>query len=383
MATTTGRDVAGYLTEQQRKSSGEIAQEWSTLEELYNKKLWHQLTLQLQQFVKNPCFAQGDGLVKMYHNFLADFEHRINALSLVEIVIYIVKQMQKDAKEALEFVEKIKDKVKGNEEASILCLTIQGNLQLSLREMNTTKDIMDEAEKLLGDLDGVTPVHGRFFEMCSNYHKLMGNHAEYYRDALRFLGCTELSDLPSAEQQERAFNLALAAILGKGVYNFGELLAHPVLEVLKNGEKQWLVDVLFAFNSGNIARFDELKTHWANQPDLASHEIDMRKKISLLCLMEMTFKRPATNRQLTFQEIADETRLPLNEVELLVMRALSLNLVKGSIDQVDEKVHMTWVQPRVLDKEQIATMQKRLDQWCIDVRSMEMLVEDRAQDILT
>ena len=35
------------------------------------------------------------------------------------------------------------------------------------------------------------------------------------------------------------------------------------------------------------------------------------------------------------------------------MKALSLSLVKGSIDEVDQKVHMTWVQPRVLDREQV------------------------------
>ena len=35
------------------------------------------------------------------------------------------------------------------------------------------------------------------------------------------------------------------------------------------------------------------------------------------------------------------------------MRALSLDLVKGSIDQVEQKVHMTWVQPRVLDRDQV------------------------------
>lgn len=67
----------------------------------------------------------------------------------------------------------------------------------------------------------------------------------------------------------------------------------------------------------------------------------------------MTFKRPSTDRQLTFEEIAAETRLPVNEVELLVMKALAQGLVKGAIDQVDGRVHMTWVQPRVLDKQQV------------------------------
>ena len=32
------KDVSGFLSEQQKKHSGETAQEWTTLEELYNKK---------------------------------------------------------------------------------------------------------------------------------------------------------------------------------------------------------------------------------------------------------------------------------------------------------------------------------------------------------
>ena len=67
----------------------------------------------------------------------------------------------------------------------------------------------------------------------------------------------------------------------------------------------------------------------------------------------MTFKRKAWDRQLTFAEIAKETDLPENQVEVMVMRALSLGLVKGTIDQVDGKVNITWVQPRVLDKKQV------------------------------
>lgn len=132
------------------------------------------------------------------------------------------------------------------------------NLYIFISFIMSSQQIIAEAEKMLDTIDGVTSVHGRFYELASSYHKLMGNHADYYRDALRFLGCTELSDIPSelllsscncciclyplnhtsgltpsftltfdlgAEQDERAFNLGLAAILGKGVYNFGELVS--------------------------------------------------------------------------------------------------------------------------------------------------------------
>ncbi len=42
---TTSRDVGAYLSEQQHKSSGDIAQEWGYMEELYNKKLVYQISV--------------------------------------------------------------------------------------------------------------------------------------------------------------------------------------------------------------------------------------------------------------------------------------------------------------------------------------------------
>jgi len=68
----------------------------------------------------------------------------------------------------------------------------------------------------------------------------------------------------------------------------------------------------------------------------------------------MTFKRPATERQLTFAEIAGTTRLKEDQVEGLVMKAIAKGLVDGAIDEVAKKVHMTWVQPRVLDRQQVS-----------------------------
>jgi len=179
--------------------------------------------------------------------------------------------------------------------------------------------------------------------------------------------------------KKRSFALALAALLGDSVYNFGELLQHPILEHLKT-ETPWLVDLLMAFNSGDLERYEKLKPQWSAQPDLQRHELALRQKISLLCLMEQTFK--SSNGVLTFAEIAGKTHLPLDEVELLVMKALSLNLVRGTIDEVDQLVHLTWVQPRVLGKDQIISLRGKLDGWCRDIQQMEKLMENKAHDII-
>uniref|UniRef100_A0A1B0DJX4 26S proteasome non-ATPase regulatory subunit 13 n=3 Tax=Phlebotomus papatasi TaxID=29031 RepID=A0A1B0DJX4_PHLPP len=126
-----------------------------------------------------------------------------------------------------------------------------------------------------------------------------------------------------------------------------------------------------------------MKPKWSKIADLAAQEVKLRQKISLLCLMEMTFKRPANQRTISFDEIAKETKLPLNEVEILVMKALAQGLVRGHIDQVAGVVNMTWVQPRVLDRSQVAAMATTLDTWMLSITEMEKLIESRANEILT
>ncbi|XP_044539879.1 26S proteasome non-ATPase regulatory subunit 13, partial [Gracilinanus agilis] len=291
-------------------------------------------------------------LSQLYENFISEFEHRVNPLSLVEIILHVVRQMT-DPNVALTFLEKTREKVKSSDEAVILCKTAIGALKLNIGDLQVTKETIEDVEEMLNNLPGVTSVHSRFYDLSSKYYQTIGNHASYYKDALRFLGCIDVKDLPVSEQQERAFTLGLAGLLGEGVYNFGELLMHPVLDSLRNTDRQWLIDTLYAFNSGNVERFQTLKPAWGQQPDLAANEALLLQKIQLLCLMEMTFTRPANHRQLTFEEIAQSAKVKVNEVELLVMKALSVGLVKGSIDEVDKRVHMTWVQPRVLDVQQV------------------------------
>ena len=49
----------------------------------------------------------------------------------------------------------------------------------------------------------------------------------------------------------------------------------------------------------------------------------------------------------------EETRLALDDVEHLLMKALALKLIRGEIDQVDSIARISWVQPRVLSREQV------------------------------
>jgi hypothetical protein len=40
---------------------------------------------------------------------------------------------------------------------------------------------------------------------------------------------------------------------------------HPVLESLRNTDKQWLIDTLYSFNGGNVEKFQAYKSAWGAQ----------------------------------------------------------------------------------------------------------------------
>lgn len=126
-----------------------------------------------------------------------------------------------------------------------------------------------------------------------------------------------------------------------------------------------------------------MRPTWTKIPDLLAQEAKLREKISLLCLMEMTFKRASDQRSISFKDIAQEAQIPVGDVELLVMKALAKQLVRGAIDQVANVVYLTWVQPRVLNREQVGTMALQLDRWTSSIAQMEQLMETQASEILT
>ena len=70
------RDVAKYLNSKQSVCDEDLAAAWAKLESHYNKKLWHQLTNELLDFVKHPSLQVNDELVNLYENFVADFENK-------------------------------------------------------------------------------------------------------------------------------------------------------------------------------------------------------------------------------------------------------------------------------------------------------------------
>lgn len=374
-------DVPKFLNEERQKTPAQLQHYYTTFEDLYERKLWHQLTTKILEFFKEPESAPYQ--ISLFQNFVAEWEDKTNKLSLVSIALQAAKQFS-DLNESVSFLDEIIKKVDTPETKDVYVLALMESAQFKLK-LNQTDDVkkaIDESEKILDGFDSVdTAIYANFYRVSAEYYKVKANYAQYYKSALLYLACVDVEELTVNDRIERAYDLSLSALLGDMIYNFGELLMHPILDSLTGTEHDWLRSLLFAFNAGDIGKFEALVPHFTKQPLLQQNQTALRRKICLMSLIEAVFRRSTDNRSIPFSEIAAETRLSIDEVEHLVMKALSLNLIRGSIDQVDQIVVVTWVQPRVLDRDQIDGMRRKLTEWDNQVKKISAFVGEQGGEV--
>ncbi|KAI0920324.1 hypothetical protein AcW1_002095 [Taiwanofungus camphoratus] len=357
-------DVDEYLTLALAATPQELHPFFESFKTLHSRKLWHQLTLKLFEFFDHPLSRPYR--VDVFDKFVRDFESRLNQLRLVEMGVKVSKEIDNPSIH-LTFLTDLLSRVniEKSPESHVLLLATLAHAKLLFGDLEGTQTDIDAAWKILDELSSVdNMVNAAYYGVAADYYKAKAEYAPYYKNSLLYLACIDpAKDLTAEERLVRAHDLGISAFLGETIYNFGELLMHPILDALERTPHDWIKKLLFTFNEGNIGKFEALAPLFPKEPILQENYPFLRQKICLMALIESVFKRGAYDRTMSFQTIAEETRLPVDEVEHLVMKALSLKLIRGSLDQVDQKAHITWVQPRVLSTEQIGQLAKRLTVW--------------------
>ncbi|KAJ3188125.1 26S proteasome regulatory subunit [Irineochytrium annulatum] len=379
------RDVSQFLQKSRSAAPAELRDFFSKFEELYDKKLWHQLTLVIFEFVRVP--ASAPFLVPLHDEFIVDWLKKMNQLSLIQYVSIATRTIA-DAPKALAFVQAHIDRLRdqpAHQDAYTLALCESARLKLASGDLPACKADLDLAEKGLeepGVQFGEPAIPSNFYRVAADYHKAKADFPKYYKNALLFLSTVDVADLGAPERMERGYDLAISALLGEGIYNFGELLRdvtklqfpqimHQILDSLQGTPADWLRQLLLCFNRGDNDMFERISksTEFLKTPLLVSNLPFLNQKLCLMALMELIFKRDKVERScLSFQVVSKDTRVPVDEVEHLIMKALSLGLIKGSIDEIERTVSITWVQPRVLDMAQLASVRDRLTAWSLNVK---------------
>ncbi|XP_073126146.1 26S proteasome non-ATPase regulatory subunit 13 homolog B-like [Henckelia pumila] len=383
--------AASQYLDAQRTAHPELSEWYTTLSDLYQRKLWHQLTLKLEQFVALAVFQAGDALIQLYHNFIADFETKINLLKLAHFAVIVSRQYpQKMA--AINYLEGVIEKLRATKETRIdepiLYIKMQiATLQLESGDQKECKRLLEEGKSTLDGMTDIDPsVYASYYWISSQFHKFRQEFAEFYKSALLYLAYTSVESLSDSFKLDLAFDLSLSALLGENIYNFGELLAHPIIKSLLGTKVEWLYYIIESFNCGDLVRYQELchvhRAALSSQTALVQNEKMLLEKINILCLMEIIFSRPSEDRTIPLSIIADRTKLTVEDVEYLLMKSLSVHLIEGIIDQVEGTVYVSWVQPRVLGIPQIKSLRERLDNWVDKVHTTLVSVEAETPDLV-
>ena len=69
-------------------------------------------------------------------------------------------------------------------------------------------------------------------------------------------------------------------------------------------------------------------------------------------------------------------------MELLLMKSLSLKLVKGCMSGVEGTVTVTWVQPRVMDRVSLGRQKAKLGDWMDKVHRTSAFLSSETPEIL-
>ncbi|KAL1521500.1 hypothetical protein AB1Y20_021161 [Prymnesium parvum] len=379
------RAILSFL-QGQATTSPALASEFAVFEDLYTRKLWHQLTVKLEEFLSLEGTAEL--LIPLYETFISDFKYKINKLVLARIQCAVARQLSVPDK-VIAFCDKaIEESAKEDKQASIYITCELARMLIDMERLEECKARIETAAAYVDGTAGIeNTVQASYCRARAAYFKVSGPASEFYQYGLLLLAYAPLSEMSEAEATTISFDLGIAALVGEGLYNFGELLEHPVVSTLEATESAWLAQLLRAFNAGDIAKYEALVAQHhlklEEQPALLANTNFLKEKIALMCLTETLFQRQGDtsgDREITFAEISAASKLPLDQVELLVMRALSLKLIRGVMDQVKQTLRVTWVQPRVLQQSQIALMTERLSSWQETVNSTLTFLESETPE---
>ncbi|KAI5952014.1 RPN9 [Candida jiufengensis] len=375
--------------------SPELINIFYQLEDFYERKLWHQLTQILDEFYYTYDQTQisHDLKNKLYSLFIQQFQSKLNSIKVVDFLLesYPVKDtLDKLISLRKEFVDNLKkeNNFKDNEDPEFKKILENDDsliyIDLQIARYNLYLEKLDEAEKTLSRIEPKfeslnneysSKINAAYYLTKCQLYKLTKNYNEFYKNGLLYL--SSVSTLNQDEKIKLCYDLCIAALLGDKVYNFGELISHDILQEFNNEQSQyyWLYQLIQNLNSGNLKEFNKWKNiAFEKSPFLKNHEIFLNQKIIIMSLLELISLKSTTNKKLTFKEINEFTGTPLNDVEHLIIKCFSLKLIQGYINQIDEILIITWLQPRILNLDQVHSLYTHLVDWDNKVEQLGNIV---------
>lgn len=364
------------------------------LEDFYERKLWHQLTQVLDQiyYTLDSTIITSNLKNRLYNLFIKQFQLKLNPIKVVD---YLLESFENDPKETLstlltlkkDFINDLKrshnyrvtdDDNDDNEEEeeenqdeelkqliqddeAVIYVKLQiARYYLKLHQLNKAEDILIDVapkfESLNNNLN--SKINSAYYLEKTEHAKILNNYNDYYSNGLLYL--SSVTNLTDEEKNKLRYELCIAALLGDKIYNFGELILHDIFQEISqpsssttSSQYNWLYQLIINLNAGNVDNFN----HWLSiaikkAPILEQHQIFLKEKLTIMALLELV----SADKKLSFDIISEKTNTPIDQVELIIIKTMSLHLIEGYINQDQQYVVVSWIQPRILNLDQVKNL---------------------------
>lgn len=157
----------------------------------------------------NFSVQAGDALIQLYHNFITDFETKINLLKLANIAVVVSRQYT-EKEVAIAYLKEVIEKLHANREhrieEPILYLKMQiASLNLEKGNQTDCRRLLEEGKATLDSMTDVNPsVSASFYWNSSQYYKFRQEFADFYKNTLLYLAYISVESLSTAFKQVRS-----------------------------------------------------------------------------------------------------------------------------------------------------------------------------------
>ena len=302
---------------------------------LHEKRLWHELTEALLQLDSTT--------ISSIWSAITQFHERLNKTKLVLLAMKAIEVQ--DPTTAFVFLDTLQIH---DEQASILLSIAKSAQHLRVQSISEAQFLLEDVLKQVerqNDLESV--IYSNLYGTLAQLYALKANHELFYRYSLQYLAYTPAGDVKDPETL--AYKLAVSVLLAESVYNLGELITQPVLKSLENSKNAWLYQLIHLCYAGKVKEIEE---KFSSLPDELKVDGFVRKA-RILAMLEYVFV--GNKRSLT---------------------------IRGEIDEVDQVVSISWLQPRVLDEQRIELLNKRMTDWKGTICNVLRHLEDRSKELL-
>jgi len=145
------------------------------------------------------------------------------------------------------------------------------------------------------------------------------------------------------------------ALQNPSTFVFGELLEHPNVRALAEGEDKIWYDTLALFTYGSFVDYKAAPQNFGELPP------QLLKKLKQLSIVSLA----STQKSLPYSLLLGQLDIGnVRELEDLIIESIYAGIIKGKLDQKEQRFQVDWSMGRDIRPGQLAEMIRILDLWC-------------------